>query len=123
MNSKASQVESLLAYLRKHPEGIDRKTAEEELGICSLSRRICDVQEAGHGIKRRWREVKTRYTKPTKIAVYSLDVDKVTEAPATPAADRSPDKDDRPVPAPPSQEPKRFEPPTQDRRGNRLLFP
>ena len=118
MSSKASQVEALLAYLREHPEGIDRKKAEEELGICSLSRRICDVQDLGIGIKKRWREVKTRYTKTTKIAVYSLDVDKVTEAPATPAADRSPDKDDRSVPAPPSRS---FGIPTEEKSGQGLI--
>lgn len=122
--SLSGQPAALLAYLKKHPEGIDRKIAEEELGIYWLSCRIRDLKRKGYRFRITPKEVRTRQGKKTTIAVYHLitDDEKETkaEAPTTPGADRSPDKDGRPVSAP-SASPRHFGPPTIDKKGQSRL--
>ena len=115
----SGQPAALLAYLRKHPEGIDRKIAEEELGIYWLSCRIRDLKRKGFRFRITPKTVRTRQGKKTTIAIYHLIEDEA-EAPEIPGANRSPDKDVAPIPAP-SASPKRFGPPTVDRKGQRRL--
>jgi hypothetical protein len=123
MSNRRNQVDALLAYLKRHPEGIDRGTADEELGICSLARRVCDLIDLGYRIGKRRKKVPTRYTRSTYLVVYYLeDPPKATEAPATMSEGRSPDEGDSPVPAPPPS-PRGFKPQTEERGGQGLMFP
>ncbi len=124
MTARRSQVDALLAYLRKHPEGIERKGAEKELGICSLARRVCDLIDRGEKIGKRRKKVPTRYGRATYLVVYYLAKEKKedkAEAPAATVDDRSPDKDDRPAPAL-SVSPRRFANPRRDRSGQKRFF-
>ena len=124
MPSRGSQVDALLEYLRNHPKGIDRDGAEKDLGICSLSRRVCDLKDLGYKITKKRKKVPTRYERPAYVVVYALEkkkADNKAEAPAAPVDDRSPDKDDRPVPAP-SASPRRFGPPKARKKAQRRLF-
>ena len=73
MDPRRSQVEALLAYLRNHPEGIDRDDAKAELGIGSLSRRVCDLKDRGHKNAKKRKKVPPRYSGPTAVVVYSLE--------------------------------------------------
>ena len=123
MTARRSQVDALLAYLRKHPEGIERKAAEKELGICSLSRRVCDLIGRGEKVGKRRKKVPSRYARATYVVVYYLEKKKEdkAEAPAATADDRSPDKDDRPAPAL-SVSPRRFSDPRRDKTGQQRFF-
>jgi len=109
----------VLLYLCEHPEGIDRRTADRELGIGSLSRRICDLLDNGVQIEKKTKTVQTRYSKATRIVVYSLEPE-TRKAPAAVAYTRPPDKDDRPAPAPSATAKKLA--PEIDKNGQRLLF-
>jgi len=99
MARKVSQAEALLAYLRKHPEGIDRQKAKDELGIYELPRRICDLRERGIAIVKTEKKVPSRYN-ATRIKVYKLEPDEEKKAPATAIDERPPDKAEDPSPAP-----------------------
>ena len=72
-NGYGSQWQILLDWFLTHPgEGITGRQMEEELGIMNYKGRVCDVRKLGYPVKREWREVKNRYGKTSKIAVYSL---------------------------------------------------
>ena len=50
--AKKSQVQRLLAYLKKHRKGITTMEAFENLRICCLHKRISDIEKLGHNITR-----------------------------------------------------------------------
>jgi hypothetical protein len=123
----SGQLAALLEYLRKHPEGIDRKAAEDELGIYWLACRIRDLKKRGFRFRTIPRKVPTRYrkkdgtAKTTTIVSYVLVEEKRTEEPASSTEGESPDKDGPRPPA--SSRPIRyFEPPKIDKRGQRRMF-
>ena len=63
----------LLDWFLKHPgEGITGRQIEDDLGIMNYKGRVCDVRKLGYPVKRDWREVKNRYGKISRVAVYSL---------------------------------------------------
>jgi hypothetical protein len=57
-----TQLEYLKKYFPKHHR-LTSKEAALLHGICSLSRRICDLTELGWEFKKIHKEVPTRYTK------------------------------------------------------------
>jgi len=120
MARKLSQAEALLLYLRKHPEGIDRQKAKDELGIYELPRRICDLRQRGIPISAKPKSVPSRYN-ATRVKVYTLELEEERKAPEAAAQERPPDKDsDGPAPAP-SETAKSLEP-KEERSGQGLMF-
>lgn len=71
MSAAAGQNAAVLDYMREHAiSGITTQDARR-LGILSLSRRICDLTEAGHVIRKEWVKVKSRWGK-TQVRRYIL---------------------------------------------------
>ena len=73
MEGYKAQWEALLDWFLTHPgEGITGREIEDDLGIMNYKGRVCDIRKMGYKIKREWRDVKNRYGKVSRIAVYSL---------------------------------------------------
>lgn len=65
-----TQLEWLLNHFRKG-RTITVLQAHRE-GICSLSKRVCELKEAGHAIKGPRVPVKSRFGRKVKVARYGL---------------------------------------------------
>ena len=73
MDGSKNQYTVLLEWFLTHPgEGITGRQIEDDLGIMNYKGRVADVRKLGYPVKRDWREVKNRYGKTSRIAVYSL---------------------------------------------------
>lgn len=71
MSAAAGQNAAVLKFMRRHKaKGITTQDARD-IGILSLSRRICDLTEAGHVIRKEWVKVKSRWGK-TQVRRYIL---------------------------------------------------
>lgn len=72
-NGYKNQTSILLDWLLSNPgKGITGREIEDDLGIMNYKGRVSDVRKLGYPVKREWREVKNRYGKISRIAVYSL---------------------------------------------------
>lgn len=62
---------AVLKFMRRRKaKGIDTQSARN-IGILSLSRRICDLTEAGHVIRKEWVKVDSQWG-PTQVRRYIL---------------------------------------------------
>lgn len=62
----------VLAYMKKRRlSGITTLEARD-LGILSLSRRICDLSEKGHTIRKEWVKIKSKRWVDVKVKRYIL---------------------------------------------------
>ena len=79
MSAAAGQNEAVFDYMLKHGEnGITTQDARR-LGILSLSRRICDLTQRGHVIRKEWVKVKSRWGK-TQVRRYILVINNKPKA-------------------------------------------
>lgn len=72
MSNPTNQNDALVQYMIDN-EYITTWTAQDKLGITSLSRRICDLTEAGYKIDKKPLQAKNRYGNPCRVIAYSLD--------------------------------------------------
>lgn len=70
-NSRPTQAEDVLAYLRAHGS-ITHREAEDELGVMRLASRVYELKRKGNSIKSELVQVKARNGRCAYVARYSL---------------------------------------------------
>lgn len=68
MNTQASR---LLEHMRQG-KAIDRLSALVDLGVFELSARIIDLQNAGHSINKKRKQITNRFGEKASVVEYSL---------------------------------------------------